>query len=94
MLSFVVNVLAVWRITSLLVNERCPFALCEKFRAIMGEIEYNEYSIPSYPNEISAALGCARCTSVWVAFLIAKGNLKTTLALSAGALVVDRWVNG
>jgi len=97
-LEFVVICLMVWRVSALLTAERGPYDLLGKFRDVVG-VGYDEMSQCQGKNEVSKALCCIRCTSLWVglvaALLFFPGAwLLYGLALSAGAIVVERVVNG
>lgn len=72
------KILAVWRLTSLLVNEEGPGGTL----VVLQELS-RRYGGP---------LECFWCTSVWVAGLFAlrgKDRLVRWLALSAGAICLD-----
>jgi len=76
-------ILAAWRITSLLVQERGPDAIFSRLR------EHYKGS------EVGKALECIWCTSLYVAgFVILLDmicpRLVDILAISAGAIVVDK----
>ena len=96
MLQFLIAVLAVWRISHMLVAEDGPLDVFAKLRNISG-IRYNELSIPYGTNFISSLLSCVYCTSVWIAFIIAALDnpvkLRTwflrALALSSGAIFIN-----
>jgi hypothetical protein len=95
--NLLILILAVWRISSLLVNEDGPFSVFGRLRHRLG-VRYDEYSQPYGENEVAKALTCTWCTSVWVSFVLAAlyaaaptAVLVCSLpfALSAGAIVVD-----
>lgn len=83
MLRFLKLCLATWRITSLLVQERGPYALFQQFRQ-------------AQTGETAKALECVWCTSLYVAVLVLLldalcPRLVDVLALSSGAIALDRW---
>ena len=95
--NFLILILAVWRISSLLVNEDGPFDVLGHMRHRLG-VRFDEYSQPYGENELAQALTCTWCTSIWVGFVIAAlyaaaptAVLICSLpfALSAGAIVAD-----
>lgn len=90
--------LVVWRVSSLLTHERGPFDVFGKLRDRLG-IYYDEASQCQGRNEVARALCCLWCTSVWVALIAAllffrEQWIVYTLALSAGAIGIERIVHG
>ena len=86
-LRLVVLALATWRLSHLLVLERGPFGV---FEALRQEAEGTEFG---------KMLDCVWCVSVWVAALLLLIERvwrwpATLLGVAAGALLVDRVVNG
>jgi len=92
LLNFCVEILATWRLCRLLMREDCPYEICVKFRDWIG-ISYNERNEPLASNEFAQLFLCIYCLSVWVGFFMAKGNIKRGLAISAGAIIVEKWMN-
>jgi len=95
-------ILAVWRVSSLLVNESGPFDLFAKVRHIVG-VRYDVYLICSATG-IAGAFCCLWCCSLWVSAFAAlalclwrgDGVFVTVinwLAFSAGAIVVESVVH-
>lgn len=93
MLPFLINILATWRLSSLVSREDGAYLIFQRFRNILGSVELKPNSRPIYSNQAIAAVSCMWCISVWIAFVIAKGNVKKALAYSAGALVIEKWIN-
>ena len=58
--------LAVYRITLLVNKEAGPFDILGRFRTWAG-VTYDQYSNPVSNGELSAAILCPYCLSVWVA---------------------------
>lgn len=85
------KVLAVWRLSSLLVHERGPFDVLGKLRDAAG-VRYDERSNCVSANELGLALCCLWCTSAWVALILARGRVWRALAYSAGAIVLQAWL--
>lgn len=82
---FIVNILAVWRITHLIQAEDGPFDLIFRLRKIAGK------------SLLGALMDCFYCLSMWVALPSALyyGNtwiekILLTLAFSAGAIFLNR----
>jgi hypothetical protein len=100
MLDLLVLVLATWRLTSLLVWEDGPFEALARLRRVLG-VRYDEANRPYGGNWFARGLVCPACASVWfgLAWGVAYGLwpdarwLAWPLALSAGAIVVERIVN-
>lgn len=101
MLDFLVLALATWRLTSLLVWEDGPFEVFARIRHLLG-VRYDEQSRPYGKNWFAKGVVCPACASVWFGFIWAGlyylwGDsvwIALPLALSAGAIVVERWNNG
>lgn len=77
-------ILATWRLTSLLVQERGPYVVFQRIR--------DHYK----GTEVGTALECVWCTSVWAAVLIVLLDrvcpvAVDILAVSAGAIAVDKY---
>lgn len=92
-MSFVLLILATWRISNLLTSEDGPYYVFQKIRERCG-FEYDDVgSLISYPS--NHVLSCNWCTSFWTAIilLIVPLVLLVPFAVSAGAIVVDRVVN-
>lgn len=64
--------LAVWRITSLLVDESGPSDILVRFRRLVGvRKRTTEQGTQRYgTNWVASGLTCVWCTSVWVAFIL------------------------
>lgn len=58
-----------------------PFELMAKLRDFLG-VKQNAYGNNYGTNEISKALSCEWCCSLWVGLLFAKGNIREALAYS------------
>ena len=97
MLPFVLCLLAVWRLTHLFTGEDGPWSLFVKLRAAFGKSFFGQL------------LDCFYCLSIWVGFLFAltlvplngpgpvtdtiSAVIVHTLALSAGAILLERLTN-
>jgi len=100
MFSFVLTALAVWRLSSLLVNEDGPGDILSKIRVLVG-VEYDEYSRPYATNVLAGILTCVWCCSIWVSLIGSvltnprnfTEYLRNALALSAGAIIIEEIVN-
>lgn len=90
-----IDLLAVWRLTRLLYKESGPYDVLGRFRDWAG-VRYDSYSNPYGKNELSKALICVYCLSVWVGLFIAVVRRKSpvhALAYSAGTILIERWLN-
>lgn len=99
-MDILILILATWRLTSLIVNEEGPYHSLARFRHWVG-LRYDEMSVPYGTNELASGLSCLWCASVWcgaawaVLYWIAPNltlMLALPLALSAGAVLVDEYV--
>lgn len=88
-MNYLILTLAIWRVSNLLVNEDGPFQMLVKFR--QGAVK------------VTHLFDCLFCTSVWLGLIAAIGYyffpfwvvaVALPFALSGGAIVVDRWING
>jgi hypothetical protein len=89
--------LATWRVTSLLIYEAGPFDVFARLRDRL-DISYDERSNCYTRWRLAEALCCFKCSSVWVALPVAlildwRVSWLYWLAISAGAIMIDRWVN-
>lgn len=99
-LEFVVLALATWRLTSLLVWEDGPLEVFAKLRNRLG-VRYDERSQPYGSNWFAKGVICPACASVWFGFFWATAYLLWSdvwwvalpFALSAGAMIVERWIS-
>ena len=100
-LEIVVLILATWRVTSLLVWEDGPFEVFARLRKWLG-VRYNDRNIAYGTNWLAKGVVCPACASVWFGFFWAAFYLlwhpawmvALPFALSAGAIIVERWNNG
>ena len=101
MLKVVVLALATWRMTSLLVWEDGPFEIFMRLRYLLG-VRYDEQSQIYGSNWFAKGVVCPACASVWFGTLWAVAYwlwpavwwIALPLALSAGAIALERWNNG
>lgn len=97
-------ILATYRITFLLHNERGPADVFTRFRTRIG-VKYDQHSNPYGTNWLAEGVLCFFCLSVWVAFgaalllligyltghlLLAEGLL-LPFAFSGGAIFLKKW---
>ena len=95
MIELLIQVLATWRLTSLLGREDGPFEMFAKMRDLAG-IKYNEQSYPYSNNVVGKMLLCFLCTSIWAAILVVlltgPFTLIQILAVSGGAIFMDKLI--
>ena len=95
--------LAVWRISSLFVNETGPLDIFVRIRKLSG-IEHDEEGIPYLiPHNLFAGiLSCVWCCSIWISifwtvFWFFSPNLSMICAvpftLSALAILLNKFIN-
>jgi len=103
-IELLIYTLATWRVSSMLVNERGPGDMFLHLRELAG-FEHDEDGIVTIIPEtfIGGVLSCMWCCSVWVGLFFSAGALlwplgaiwgATPLALSAGAILVEKILNG
>lgn len=93
MLSWLIDGLAVWRISSLLVHEDGPWYVFKRLREAVGFEYYDDGAVLREPD--NNVLACVWCTSVWVAFglVLLPRWLRYALSLSALAIGVEKYGN-
>lgn len=103
-LDFVIAGLALWRVSALLSYEAGPAKIFVEFREIFG-ITHDDKGRPnSWPDTwIAGVLTCIWCLSVnlalpfgllWFAFPSVMFVLSLPFALSALAIIVEKWTDG
>jgi hypothetical protein len=99
MVNFLIGCAATWRLTTLFISESGPYDVFGRLRDTVGVI-YDEHSQPQGTNEVAKALTCIWCASVWIGGMVAlvqgyrfRAAIVRALAYSAGAIMVDRWMN-
>ena len=96
-LHFIVSGVASWRIASMLVVERGPYAMFERLRdrLCVYELRRFEDSVDRIPvNEWAHLFGCVWCMSVWVtvpifAFSFVSPYAVAMLAAMTTAIIVE-----
>ena len=105
LLEFAVGALAVWRVSALVAYERGPFALFQRLREAAGVEHFDDGSpdTDGLDDELAKLMSCVWCIApyfalVWIAFWSTAQDatmlLSYILALSAGAVVVERIARG
>jgi len=94
-MTLLILILATWRITSLLNREQGPYNVLGKLRYTIG-IRVDDAGQTYGITELARLVDCPWCLSLWVgaglALVTATGVRDwalTTLALSAGAVLID-----
>lgn len=89
--QFVIYGFALWRISSLFVNEEGPFHIFKWLRELAGIKHHDTGAIGHVPERFLAqALSCMWCLSLWVSFVfIPFFGFATAFALSAFAILID-----
>lgn len=88
MRSIIEGSLITWRVSSLLVNESGPYDVFTQIRNASG-VSVDEYSRCIGKTEVSRALCCLWCTSLWVGIVVAlvrKEPIYRGILYSAGAI--------
>ena len=95
-MELLIYILATFRITNLLIQERGPWDVFGRLRDLIG-IRYDDVGQPYALNELARGLVCTWCLSVWVALgwlavkLLLPHHalyLAFSFAISGGALIV------
>jgi len=96
--------LATWRVANMLVHERGPFQMFFRLRVRVGIGMDNDGEPVMIPDRFFAELlSCVFCSSIWIAagwvlfwiFLpVFSLKIATVFALSALAIVINRYVKG
>lgn len=100
--EIIIYSLAAWRIANMLVNELGPFDLFVRIREV-ANIQHDEDGYPHMipDNVLAGILSCVWCCSIWVAggfvfvslfFPVITLKVATVFAISAGAIVIDRYI--
>lgn len=104
-LDIVILILATWRLSSLLSNpeDDGPWEMFGKFRHLVG-VRLDEATGIFYgKNVVAQGVICVWCVSIWIGIAIAISYnffpsivvmASLPFALSAGAIVLERIVNG
>lgn len=88
-MDYLILILATWRIANLIVNEDGPYQMLAEFRH--KAVEHTHL------------FECLWCFSVWIGAIMAIAYffypawtvlVALPFALSGGAIMVDRWING
>lgn len=90
-MQFLINALVVFRLTRLIRDESAPFDIMGKFRDAVGLRYGTANGVPYGTNELSRMIACPYCLNLWVALIVAKGNIRQALALSGAASLMFRW---
>jgi len=67
--TFVILALATYRLSLLISKEPGPFDILGKFRTWAG-VEYDQYSHPQATGQLSEAIMCPYCLSVWIGICV------------------------
>ena len=94
MMAFVLHSLAAWRLAYMLVHELGPGMIFERLRRKVGAETMNEKGYPECRERSTFGMFCCVfCMSIWTAAIVTRSVRPTkVLAVSAGALVVDKIV--
>jgi hypothetical protein len=101
-IQFTIVALAVWRISSFLVDENGPWSFMDRFRHSVGVRQDELTGLWYGETHLADLLTCVWCTSFWVAILASLAYLiapETTVwlslpfALSAVACIISEMVD-
>jgi hypothetical protein len=104
LIDFIIGIMTVYRLSSLLSYENGPFEIFVRIRRWAG-IMHDDEGIPiQWPRTFfGELLSCLWCNSVWmgffwiVAYCIHRDLTiysSVLLALSTGAIIINRWTRG
>lgn len=97
LIEFLIMALAVFRLSSLLADERGPYGVFSRLRLWAGEVILRD-NTRSGTNEFARGLVCTWCNSVWLGVMVGVGYYFQPywvlwgclpLALSGAAVVVN-----
>jgi hypothetical protein len=94
-LEVVVKSLACWRLAYMLVKEAGPGKVFQTTRRTLGVEAEDEQGRITHSSEhpVFGMFGCVFCMSIWSAALVTHSVRPVkVLAVSAGALIIDRWI--
>lgn len=100
-IELITGILLTWWVAKLISQEHGPMGIFTRLRYAVG-VRYDEYSQVFYKNELAHLIGCIRCLSVWVgwvvSFFVHDSSsivivLSYGLVFSAGAVVLEEWLN-
>ena len=86
-MNHLINALATWRMTRMLIHETGPGDIFTRFRDIIGVLYIKDKVVTK--NNLSTGFMCFMCLSVWVGFIVSRGRIREALAYSAGSI----WLN-
>lgn len=92
MSKLLLGILATWRLTKLLKEERGPYEILARLRQWVG-VRYDVYSTAYSDNELGRAFLCFWCLSLWIALVLGRGKVMETLAYSGGAILIEESLN-
>jgi hypothetical protein len=99
MIELIVNGLATWRISNMLVEEEGPYDIFERLRHRLG-VQYLEDGAAYSHNEWGKLFTCVWCMSVWVGAIVFIVSTLTGVAwfgipfaLSALAIIINEAVS-
>lgn len=102
-LTIIIAILATWRLSAMLSHETGPFNVFVSLREFAGIVHDDDGKKTVVPESFFAELlDCVWCVSVWIGGAVAIGLylcpvlfwLLLPFALSAGAILFERLVNG
>lgn len=90
MLDLLVDGLAVWRLSRMLVQETGPLGAFTRLREATGIEHDADGNIAVWP--LSTPLGCVLCTSVWAAplVLVLPRFVRRAFAVSGVAILIEK----
>lgn len=101
--NLIVYGLAVWRISSLFVNEDGPAHIFRRIRELAGITHDDQGVFVIIPETfLAGVLSCVWCCSIWVSFFMTAFwlispeislKLAVPFAFSGMAIVIEKWVN-
>ena len=86
-LNLIVDILAVFRLTELLVKDEGPFQIFERFRRFLGRNAYRS----ELHKTVADAFNCVFCLGLWVAVLVLflPRKIRYVLAIAGGQSIIE-----
>jgi 1,4-dihydroxy-2-naphthoate octaprenyltransferase len=98
---YIVYVLAIWRLSNMLVDELGPFHVFAKLRHKVG-VKYSTHNNPYGETFLSEIFSCVYCVSVWISIIfvicdklhkVLLSRFAIPMALSTGAILMGSLIN-
>lgn len=90
-MKYLLNSLAVFRLTYMLMYDLLPFQIMAQVRDLVG-VRHTEKGQAYATNELGKVFLCEWCMSLWLGLLFAKGNIREALAYSGVTAILFKMI--